>query len=603
MSDPEEPDPNLTYRSRPSSKTDDPELTSRPLTFGSVTHRAGTLPSMGVQRTGLELGRELGRGGQAAILAATQRSLRREVAVKQLLSDEDDSEALIREAYVTGALEHPNIVPVHDLVFDARGLPQLVLKRIEGRSWLDFIREPALLAELDEGDALEWHLRVAIQLTRALSFAHERGIIHRDIKPSNVMIGTFGEVYLLDWGLAASFREDEALLPRIPEREVAGTQAYMAPEQAVGVGEDMGAKTDVYLLAASLWHAAHGRPPWRSTADGRETAPTEADLPRELEIILMRALKPDSRVRTASAETFRRELEGFLRQRGSHQLVDRAEGRAEAAVRARAAGEFETAAQAATEAAVLFRAALEEWPENPAAVGGEAALLRARVESALKRGLPAVAEQLLASITEAPADLVERVEEAARRAHAETSRLSALGRESDKGVEVDFRRNALVVGGLWWIGLWVAATVSANGVRVALYGGGATAVFALSAAYATRARWTKTHYNRATIGSWLVVAVASPVLCAVAVLQGATYEHLATWLIVLFVSASSFGAVNIDPRAGAFAGVWVVILIASMVWPATSPWLVVGGNVVMFGIGFWVNLLNRRARVPDSSAD
>lgn len=543
---------------------------------------------------GLELGVELGRGGQAAILAGVQRSLRRDVAVKQLLADEDDSDVLIREAYVTGALEHPNIVPVHDLVFDARGLPQLVLKRIEGRSWLDFIREPALLEEIYEGEALEWHIRVALQLTRALSFAHKRGIMHRDIKPSNVMIGSFGEVYLLDWGLAASFQPDEEFLPRVPSREIAGTQAYMAPEQIVGLGEDLGPKTDVYLLAASLWHAAYGTPPWSTSEEGRQPRlPTDA-IPKELARLLAGALKPSLHERTESAELFRRHLEGFLRERGSHQLVDRALRRAEVAERARAEGDVEAAEYSSTEAAVLFRAALEEWPDNREALEGEEALLRARVHHALERGLPAVAVQLLASITDAPEDLTLLVEEAAEKAAAETSRLAALVHQSDKGVEVDFRRYVVLFGGSLWVILWIVGALTHN-VQFAMIGLSVAALIALGGGFATRKRWMRTQHNRATVGSWGVVSAAACALNGMALVQGASYEQLSAWLLVLFATASSFGAVAIDTRARLFAMPWVLIVFASMVWPAASPWLLVGGCVTMIAAGVKVNLENRRA--------
>lgn len=555
---------------------------------------------MGPHEKGLELGRVLGRGGQAAILAATQRSLRREVAVKQLLSDDDDSEALIREAYVTGALEHPNIVPVHDLVFDLRGLPQLVLKRIEGRSWLDFIREPPLLAEIHEGDALEWHVRVAIQLTRALSFAHERGIMHRDIKPSNVMIGSFGEVYLLDWGLAASFDENEEFLPRVPSREIAGTQAYMAPEQTVGFGEELGAPTDVYLLAASLWHAAYGTPPWRTSSEGRESNLPEGEIPKELARILANALKAERHQRTSSAELFRRHLEGFLRERGSHQLVDRAQRRARVAEEARRTGDLEAAEYSATEAAVLYRAALEEWPANPAAHAGGEALLRARVDHALDRRLPAVARQLLASTTGVPADLTALVEEAVEKAAAETSRLAALGYQSDKGVEVDFRRYAVSSGGSAWILLWVVGAFLGE-VRFAMWALSGAALLAFVGAFVTRHRWMGTRHNRATIGSWLVASGSACALSGLALVQGASYEHFSSWILVLFATASSLGAVAIDSRAGLFAGVWVAAVIASLVWPAASPWLLVGANVAMVGIGFWVNLQNRDVKAPKES--
>jgi serine/threonine-protein kinase len=199
----------------------------------------------------------LGEGGMGRVLLARQRSLARDVAVKVLkpeTADADGALSLLREAVVMGGVEHPNIVPVHALGRDDRGHPVLVMKRIEGTSWralLDDDAHPtwtALLAA--HGDRVSAHLEVLMRVADAAHFAHARGVIHRDIKPENVMVGAFGEVYLVDWGIAIRVGRTQ------PDGDgafrIRGTPAYMAPEMIGGDPTRLDARTDVYLLGATL---------------------------------------------------------------------------------------------------------------------------------------------------------------------------------------------------------------------------------------------------------------------------------------------------------------------------------------------------------------
>ena len=175
-----------------------------------------TLPdhSGAVRQTGerFVLGSTIGEGGMGLVHLAEQRMLRREVAIKTVKPEHVAPltvRKLLQEGWITGRLEHPNIVPVHDLEIDDEGRPLLVLKKVEGAAWAELLADPALVKQrlvservrsrpTDE-DVLEWHVGVLSQVCRALSYAHSRGIVHRDLKPDNVMIGAFGEVYVLDW--------------------------------------------------------------------------------------------------------------------------------------------------------------------------------------------------------------------------------------------------------------------------------------------------------------------------------------------------------------------------------------------------------------------
>ncbi len=211
---------------------------------------------------------QIGEGGMGRVLLGTQLTLGRRVAVKSLKLDKATPEAalaMLREAWVTGALQHPNVVPVYELDVDAEGRPIIVLRRIEGHSWRATMRDPELLRRYSErSDVLESHLKVLIEISQAVEYAHEQNIVHRDLKPENVMLGRFGEVYVLDWGIAVSVGpEDGGRMPRSGESPV-GTPAYMAPELLGGRSAEVGTATDVYLLGACLYEVLTGEPPHRA---------------------------------------------------------------------------------------------------------------------------------------------------------------------------------------------------------------------------------------------------------------------------------------------------------------------------------------------------
>ncbi len=214
----------------------------------------------------VEVGDTLGEGGMGIVRLGVQKSLGRSVAVKTLKSADFDDAAVLRllhEGWITGALEHPNIVPVYDLAVDDRGAPVLVLKKIDGTAWSELLANPQRIATLyNNPDVLEANLRIFIQLCRAIEFSHSRAVVHRDIKPENVMLGEFGEVYLLDWGIAVSTRSDrEGRLPTAEKCEgLAGTLPYMAPEM-IEEPPRITEQTDVYLLGATLFEVVTGQPP------------------------------------------------------------------------------------------------------------------------------------------------------------------------------------------------------------------------------------------------------------------------------------------------------------------------------------------------------
>ncbi|MCS6799872.1 MAG: protein kinase [Myxococcota bacterium] len=424
--------------------------------------------ALGLRMPDVELGETLGEGGMGVVRLGVQRSLRRRVAVKTLrdsVRDERAAAKLLREAWITGALEHPNVVPVYDLGLGTDGHPVLVMKRIEGIAWSALIADARLLRERhDATDPLEWHLQVLQQLCHAVSHAHARGIVHRDIKPDNVMIGPFGEVYLLDWGIALVLpdRASSMLVEEVGgAHELAGTPCYMAPEMLGGPAARIDERTDVYLLGAVLHEIVTGQPPHL----GGELAEIVAsivrsrpalgpDVPEELARIVERAMDPDPAGRFQSAEQLRLALVGFVRHRGSVELTHRAERLLEGLQAQAAAARDEEAlrhlAERYDEVRYRFRHALESWPDNERARRGlrEAALRMA--EGALARGDAEAARRHLDEVEAPPAELRERIERALQTARREQERLAALGRLHDPRIGQRTRTVlAVLVGTIW----------------------------------------------------------------------------------------------------------------------------------------------------------
>lgn len=230
-----------------------------------------------------ELGRLLAKGGMGQILSARDNSIQRTVAVKVILTGAEASDEhvhrLVAEARITGQLEHPNIVPLHELGVTPDGVVYYTMRLVEGVTLSEVLetirqKDPAAVAKYP----LRTLLTVFQKVCDAVAFAHSRGVMHRDLKPDNIMLGEFGEVFVMDWGLAKRIRGGEresgtAMLNRSAAAalgadsfktlsgEVKGTPRYMAPEQAEGRVEDIDERTDIYALGAILYTILTLHPP------------------------------------------------------------------------------------------------------------------------------------------------------------------------------------------------------------------------------------------------------------------------------------------------------------------------------------------------------
>ena len=284
------------------------------------------------------------KGGLGRIWLARDENMGRDVALKDLRPERAANPStwvrFLREARVTGQLEHPNIVPVYEVGHGTDDQPFYTMRFVRGRTLAEAARDyhnPHLKGQPGALNLREL-LTAFVGVCNAIGYAHSRGVIHRDLKPQNVVLGDFGEVLVLDWGLAKVTGESEAADLSVPPAltgdslgptdqtvagQVIGTPAYMAPEQAEGRLDLLTARTDVYGLGAILYEILTGRPPFR----GSDTAtvlrqvthePPERprsiveDAPAALDAVCMKALEKKSADRYASAKELAAEIQHYL---------------------------------------------------------------------------------------------------------------------------------------------------------------------------------------------------------------------------------------------------------------------------------------------------
>ncbi|TAH39517.1 MAG: hypothetical protein EYC70_01660 [Planctomycetota bacterium] len=312
---------------------------------------------------------EIARGGMGAILKVWDQDLRRHLAMKVILGkgapavgpepaplDEASVARFLEEAQITGQLDHPGVVPVHELGLDSAGRLYFTMRLVRGRDLKQVLQ---LLHGGLEGWTLTRALGVLLKVCEAMAYAHAKGVIHRDLKPSNIMVGRFGEVYVMDWGLArvlgrpdprdlrlkdeSAARVSAVITDRTEERAetpsspvvtldgaVIGTPSYMPPEQAMGRIEELGPRSDVYSVGAMLYHLLAGQMPYLPS--GARTPPyavlnmllhgpprpvqeLRPGAPDELVAICDKAMARDPARRYANTLEMARDIEAFLDRR------------------------------------------------------------------------------------------------------------------------------------------------------------------------------------------------------------------------------------------------------------------------------------------------
>jgi serine/threonine protein kinase len=292
--------------------------------------------------TGYRLIRRIGAGGMSVVYLAEDTRLGRKVAVKVMNLPDDSGDMrdrMLREAHIVAQLEHPGIVPIHDVDMLPDGRVFYAMKYVQGRRLDQYAKSDRPLQDL---------LRVFLRVCEAVAFAHSFNVIHRDLKPENIMVGSFGEVLVMDWGIAKVLGEESTDATTAPESTaeaessatliqrlavpgnketahgvVVGTPAYMAPEQARGDNQKVDTRTDVYALGAILYFICTGRAPYDPSPAGEATAAIPANGPipprrinraiaRPLEAVCVKAMSRDQNARYPSARDLEADVAAFL---------------------------------------------------------------------------------------------------------------------------------------------------------------------------------------------------------------------------------------------------------------------------------------------------
>lgn len=302
------------------------------------THTAQTRPSPGGETLSPPLRRKtnrqykfvrsIGFGGMKAVLLVHDMDTDREVAMAMMPDFKDrskeDIDRFICEARLTARLEHPNIIPVYDMGLDENGAPFFTMKYLRGESlsqYLTKVREhdPAAESAYTTDRLLQIYLRVC----NAILFAHSRRVLHLDIKPNNVSLGDYGEVSVLDWGLAAEMETGRDGTRQLSRGIYKGTPGFMSPEQIVG-GRKLDERADIYSLGALLYamltlhHPLPGEKPdeiLEATLQNRIPPPSEAapdrDIPAALEAIVVKAMAFRPEDRYASVAELKADVNSF----------------------------------------------------------------------------------------------------------------------------------------------------------------------------------------------------------------------------------------------------------------------------------------------------
>ncbi|MAI78113.1 MAG: hypothetical protein CL917_04165 [Deltaproteobacteria bacterium] len=334
----------------------------------------------------------IGGGAMGKVWEAKQESLDRTVAVKypnpELLAAGSLGETqFISEVVVTGKLEHPNIVPIYELGRDKKGQPFYAMKHVHGKSWDELISQKSLTENIS----------ILEKVCDAIAFAHAHEFLHRDIKPENIIIGEYGEVTVMDWGIAISMSKSKKQAWAAVAHGPAGTPAYMAPEMAAHNSGELGFISDVYLLGAVLYEIVTGHPPHPPNTSAREALLAAAsneivqtNITGELIDIARHAMATSTTDRYQTVSEFQQALQNYKSHRESGILTESAEEHLSAAA---ASGDSDEYARAR----FAFEEALSLWPNNTRAKAGHHIATLAYADNALEQGNYALGLSILDS--------------------------------------------------------------------------------------------------------------------------------------------------------------------------------------------------------------
>ena len=345
----------------------------------------------------------LAKGGMATIFEAKQNVPPRIVAVKRAeqLHDHELQQSLYHEAMIMGGLDHPNIIPIHQIVIEGNQ-PSVVMKRVQGKTFKKFIHEGCSVLD---------SINVILQVSHAVEYAHQRGIIHRDIKPSNIMIGHFNEVYLLDWGIAIDQRNMQHAMSGL-----VGSPSFMAPEMLCGDPEKVTEQTDIYLLGSTLHYALtkkrrHEADSFSTLFSLIENSPPityPPEIPVEVASLLNQTCHQNPDERPVSVHSFREQLMDIRDHWQAIQLAMEGEESAQKCVRTAVPEDKESLFYKARQD---FAYAQRIWPESEMATQGHEKLLRHMLSWYIEQKHPRKAHQIYMELDIQDNDLLNKITE------------------------------------------------------------------------------------------------------------------------------------------------------------------------------------------------
>ncbi|OUW86657.1 MAG: hypothetical protein CBD74_02195 [Saprospirales bacterium TMED214] len=336
--------------------------------------------------------RKLGQGGMGDVYVARQGSLNRLLALKLIKPldgerraqlerlgklesvEEERKQQFLSEAIVTGDLDHPNIVPIHDVAVTSENELFYSMKRVVGTPWSKVIKK----------NSRDENLEILMKSCDAIGFAHERGVVHRDIKPENIMLGDFGVVMVMDWGLALPTSNYEKHNSIFATSGLGGTPAFMAPEMVTGPLEKIGPHSDIYLLGATLFMIITGSAPHKAKSvteclkSVRRNAIRKVSTAQQGELldIAMRAMATKPEDRYPDVASFQNDIRAYREHAESISLTVRATEDLQE-------GQQEASYAPLSRAAFRYEEALKSWADNKKAQQGleKTKLVHARVAS------------------------------------------------------------------------------------------------------------------------------------------------------------------------------------------------------------------------------
>lgn len=409
--------------------------------FSDTSAGTSSVPRFQGDEPEYELTKVLGEGGMGIVYDARQTSIDRNVAVKMLKAksagNQKQRAKFLAEAVVTGELDHPNIVPIYDVGSNAEGALFYSMKKVQGTPWLKAIKQKTT----------QENIEILMKIADAVGFAHARGVVHRDLKPENVMLGEYGEVLVMDWGLAQpskTFRKSRSITET---NTMGGTPAYMAPEMTTGPIDKIGPRSDVYLLGAMLFEILTGGPPHVAknamkclmAAARNEIAPT--DKKGELMDIAMKAMATNPDDRFQDVKSFQAAIRDYQSHSESILLANHAQ---EHLRNANSRQDYELFSKAV----FGFQQAIELWSENNFAITGLANAKLGYAEAAFQKGDLDLSLSLLDKSNPGHATLIGELQAAQAERDAKIKRLALLKRIASGLAAAVF---VIVTGAAIWI--------------------------------------------------------------------------------------------------------------------------------------------------------